>query len=569
MHPKLFPAPINSKEGERWGYIDARGDFRIQPQFGRANDFQKNGLAIVEDENGNYGVIDTKGQFIVKPEYQYIAPYQDGRAVVSDQNGYGVIDEKGNVLTNKYYSFIGSYQDDVAVFSQQKEEGTLYGYLNKKGEEVIPAQYLLAEDFKERKALVKIHENQYALLNKEGKLLYTYPYPYVGQRGDGLLVFQRETDGKYGYINEKGKVILEPQYDGAQAFRDGRAVINRIDDYLYYYGLINKSGKKILDTEYNDIEQLGENRIAVGKAVKADQPYLGSLYAIATTNGEFLSDFRYENVLPYKKGLASAHDQEQTFFLNRKGKIAQNMPILPGQGTLSIEGPLIKAMIDYQLYYVNDAGEIVWRPRKTIRLNNQYRVLQMKYKPNPDYLVYYPIVRGMEDVVAQREVNDKLKDYSQVKPIPSDQQLEYSYYGNFEIEFFQKELLVLELNGSQYYFGAAHPMPTKIYTNINLVDGEFFELKDLFKPGSSYVEVLSQIVADQIAEDENNFYTFPDAYQGIKPDQPCYVNKESLFVYFPPYDIAPYAAGFVTFEIPFSEIIDIIDQDGAFWRSFH
>ncbi|MYL54724.1 DUF3298 domain-containing protein [Pontibacillus yanchengensis] len=569
MHPKLFPAPINSKEGERWGYIDVRGDFRIQPQYGMANDFQKNGLAIVEAENGNYGVIDTKGHFIVNPNYQFISPYQDGRAVVSDQKGYSVIDEKGNVLTNTYYSFIGSYQDDVAVFSQQKEEGTLYGYLNKKGEEVIPAQYLLAEDFKERKALVKIHENQYALLNKEGKILYTYPYPYVGQRGDGLLAFQRDADGKYGYINERGKVVLEPQYDGAQAFRDGRAVVNRIDDYLYYYGLINKSGKKIVNIEYNDIEQLGENRISVGKAVNADQPYLGSLYAIATSNGELLSDYRYESVLPYKKGLASAHDREHTFFLNRKGKIAQNLPILPGQGTLSIEGPLIKAKIDYQIYYVNYAGEIVWRPRKTIRLNNQYRVLQMKYKPNPDYLVYYPIVRGMEDVVAQREVNDRLKEYSQVKPIPSDQQLEYSYYGNFEIEFFQKELLVLELNGSQYYFGAAHPMPTKIYTNINLADGEFFELKDLFKSGSSYVEVISEIVAAQIAEDENNFYVFPDAYQGIKPDQPYYVNNESLFVYFPPYEIAPYVAGFVTFEIPFSEIIDIIDQKGAFWRAFH
>ncbi|MYL34901.1 DUF3298 domain-containing protein [Pontibacillus yanchengensis] len=569
MHPKLFPAPINSKEGERWGYIDVRGDFRIQPQYGMANDFQKNGLAIVEAENGNYGVIDTKGHFIVNPNYQFISPYQDGRAVASDQKGFGVIDERGNVLTNTYYNFIGSYQDDVAVFSQKTEAGTLYGYLNKKGEEAIPAQYLFAEGFKERKALVKIHENQYALLNKEGKLLYTYPYPYVGQRGDGLLAFQRDTDGKYGYINERGKVVLETQYDGAQAFRDGRAVVNRIDDYLYYYGLINKSGKKIVDIEYNDIEQLGENRISVGKAVNADQPYLGSLYAIATSNGELLSDYRYESVLPYKKSLASAHDREHTFFLNRKGKIAQNLPILPGQGTLSIEGPLIKAKIDYQIYYVNYAGEIVWRPRKTIRLNNQYRVLQMKYKPNPDYLVYYPIVRGMEDVVAQREVNDRLKEYSQVKPIPSDQQLEYSYYGNFEIEFFQKELLVLELNGSQYYFGAAHPMPTKIYTNINLADGEFFELKDLFKPGSSYVEVISEIVAAQIAEDENNFYVFPDAYQGIKPDQPYYVNNESLFVYFPPYEIAPYVAGFVTFEIPFSEIIDIIDQKGAFWRAFH
>jgi hypothetical protein len=40
-------------------------------------------------------------------------------------------------------------------------------------------------------------------------------------------------------------------------------------------------------------------------------------------------------------------------------------------------------------------------------------------------------------------------------------------------------------------------------------------------------------------------------------------------IYFYPYEIAAYAAGFPEFEIPFEDLTDYIDTEGAFWKSFH
>ena len=37
---------------------------------------------------------------------------------------------------------------------------------------------------------------------------------------------------------------------------------------------------------------------------------------------------------------------------------------------------------------------------------------------------------------------------------------------------------------------------------------------------------------------------------------------------FAPYEVAAYAAGFVSFEVPYGQIIDIIDTKGTFWNSF-
>ncbi len=73
-----------------------------------------------------------------------------------------------------------------------------------------------------------------------------------------------------------------------------------------------------------------------------------------------------------------------------------------------------------------------------IHLNDQYKVIEEKYKPNKDYLVYYPKLKGMEDKTLEDEVNNRIKILSEVKPIEENVQLEYSYLGDFKIEFLTK-----------------------------------------------------------------------------------------------------------------------------------
>jgi hypothetical protein len=96
-----------------------------------------------------------------------------------------------------------------------------------------------------------------------------------------------------------------------------------------------------------------------------------------------------------------------------------------------------------------------------------------------------------------------------------------------------------------------------------------YKLKDLFKPGSDYVQELSRIVGKQIKEDPQYSYVFPDSYTGIAADQPFYVTDNALHLVFAPYEIAPYAAGFPTFTIPFAQIQDNINTEGEFWKAFH
>ncbi|PZT54978.1 WG repeat-containing protein [Paenibacillus silvae] len=570
----LYPISVRTTNGIRWGYMDAQGHVRLEPVLQQAQAFQPNGLAVVVKDN-RAGVINLQGQYVVQPVYDSINSFSEERAIAIDSQGFKMINEHGAVLTPRAYPFIADVQDGRAVFydtgTDQTAAGSiLYGYLDASGKEVIRAQYMSANDFQQGKAVVQIKEKEYALIDRNGNRISTYPYAYVGPLGDGLLAFQKELSGKYGYIDERGNIRIQPKFASALPFNGGQAIVNTSEDYRSNYGVINKQGSFVIQPAYNDIRELGEQRYALGKAIDPEQPYIGSVYAIADVNGRRLTEFIYRNVENYKRGLASASNGTQTYLLDLSGRPAPGYPHIEGAGSLEVVAPdLIKVFVDQRLSYVNRAGQIIWYQNTIVPLQPPYRVREEKYKPNRDYLVYYPQVEGLTSQAQQDVLNGKLKELSQVKPIPNDQQLDYTYTGDFDITFYQQQLLQLQLTGYNYPAGAAHGMPTMIYAIINLSDGQLYELKDLFKADSDYVKVLSRIVGEQIKNDPQYSYVFPDTYTGISADQPFFVTADALHLYFNPYDIAPYAAGFPTFTIPFSEIIDSINTEGTFWKAFH
>ncbi|MDQ1004859.1 hypothetical protein QFZ28_005399 [Neobacillus niacini] len=559
----LYPAEVKEIGGSKWGYINDKGNLVLPPQYESAGDFQENGLAIVQ-LNNRTGIIDNNGYFIVKPKYETISPFSEGRATAIDGEGFTVLDESGKEITSKAYSFIGDYKEGRAVAANTTENGKyVYGYLNRRGNEVIPLSYETASDFQDGKALVKLKEGSYALIDLTGKVLNSYSYPFVGDYREGMLAFRRSNDGKWGYMDESGTVLIEPQFTGTQPFIEEKAIVNVENNY---YGLIDRQGKFIIKPQYASLINLGENRYALGKAQDPERPYLFQKYAIADSNGHIYTGFIYNDVSHYKDGIASAYNDEMTFLIDKRGQRLGHLPKVQGSGSLAFVKSLIKGDIDLRVLYFDKKGELIWKQNTIIPLNDDYSVIENKFKPNKDYLVYYPQLKGIENL---ESVNQKLKELSGVKPVPQHTQLESSYAGDFDVSFYKNNLVVIEINGYDYPFGAAHGMPVKKYAHIDLKTGRFYELKDLFMSGADYVKEISEIIGDKLKNDNQYSYVFPDAYKGIKTDQPFFISEGAVNLYFEPYEIAPYAAGFPTFTISFEEINSIINKNGDFWRSFH
>lgn len=559
----LFPAVSKEIGGNKWGYIDARGKFILPPTYDQSGDFQNQGLAIVR-LNDHDGVIDSNGYFIVKPKYDTITPFSEGRATVIDHQGFKVIDERGKEITSKAYSFISDYKEGRAIIADSNELGQyLYGYLNRRGKVILLPEFESASDFNEGKAVVKMKDGTFALIDLTGKIINKYAYSFVGKEAGGLLPFQKTRDGKFGYIDEQGNIVIEPKFSGALPFMDGRAIVTVTDDYKVYYGLINRSGSYLIKPNYNNLLNLGEGRFALGKAIDPDKPYVGSKYALTDSEGHIITGFIYNGITKYQDGLSSAYNDQSTFFMDKNGKRMEHLPMVSGSGMLVFDKTLIKGEIDYRLIYFDKKGKLVWMQNTVIPVDGQNTVTEHKYKPNKDYLVYYPQINGMA------AVNQTLKALAGVKEIPSHTQLNSNYVGDFDVTFYKKNLLVIEITGYDYPFGAAHGMTVKNHVHIDLKSDVVYQLKDMFKSDSNYVKIISDNIENQIKSNKKYSYVFPDTYKGIQANQPFFISKDGLNILFTPYEIAPYSAGFPAFTVPFDDLKAILNKDGNFWKAFH
>ena len=565
----LFPAMTNTKNGSFYGYINSNGNFIIKPQFTMAMNFNSNELAIVS--NGDfYGLINSSGQYVTKPIYSYINPFVEDRAIFSKGNIMGVLDENGTPITTKEYSFIENYSDSLALATINTKDGqTLYGYIDKNGNEAIPFIYIQGTSFQDGYALVQTSDDIYQIIDKSGNIKTILPYKYVWNFNSGLMTFSEESGGPIGYIDILGNVILKPQFTMAYPANDNYLIVSKSDNYIGKYGVIDLKNNLIYPFVYNDIIYLGNNRFALGIARNDEIPIMNNIYALGTEKGVILTPFKFKNIENFNNNITSASNLKNTFFIDLCGKTITTLPIVSGTGNLSIECGLVYANVDYSPFYLTVNNDIIYKPNTVIPLNDKYSVIKEKYKPNVNYLVYYPQVDGVENNNIELDINKNLKKISNLEKVTNDMVLDYNLYGSFNVLFFKKDLFIPNISYYYYPFGAAHGMTYKKTPSINLKTGEFYNLDDLFKANSNWTQEINKIIETLIRKDKEYSYVNSNGFTGIYEDQPFYVDSNNLYIYFAPYDIAPYAAGFVTFKIPFKDIDDLINKNGSFYKSFN
>ena len=96
-------------------------------------------------------------------------------------------------------------------------------------------------------------DNLYGFAEFQGGL----KYDYVGSFREDLAVVMR--NGKYGYIDRKGKLVIPLRYDYAYSFSEGLARV-----YLHEQcGFIDKSGFQVIPFKYDNAWDYTEGLAAV------------------------------------------------------------------------------------------------------------------------------------------------------------------------------------------------------------------------------------------------------------------------------------------------------------------
>jgi hypothetical protein len=142
------------------------------------------------------------------------------------------------------------------------------------------------------KNLYPIIENgRWGYINQLGNVIIAPKFRSAGQFSEGCAPVR--LDGTYGYINMAGDFIIKPTYDVAYCFEKGQAKVF-IDAKPYF---IDLEGGIAFEHDYAEIHGFGENNCSiVGTITKK--------YGVINRKGQLLIDTVYKNMTTFSDGLA-------------------------------------------------------------------------------------------------------------------------------------------------------------------------------------------------------------------------------------------------------------------------
>lgn len=282
----------------------------------------KDGQYFVVKKNYRYGLKDITGKDILPLDYDVLVIYpEDKVAKAQIGNDYGFIDLKGTWLFKKsklVYDLYGYSQGMIVCKVNSK-----FGYLNLKGEEVIPTQYDKAEEFN-KYGLAKVgnlvgtsnYITQYGYINKQGKVIIPIQYKSLGGFNNELAYAQDPATNRYGFLDTKGNWMIKPVYI---------FTYNTFDDY-------GGTWVKMTDNKYHYIDKTGKDYGTLTKDGSGYSDFYSDYTVFKETSQPFtmidakgnklkvLDD--YKNIFSFVDGIAGyqSNDNGLYGFINMKGK---------------------------------------------------------------------------------------------------------------------------------------------------------------------------------------------------------------------------------------------------------
>lgn len=301
---------IPVKVGERWGFVDHKGNLVIAPEY-RAAEYFSEGLAMVTTTDGYCGYIDTKGEMVIAANYLNATTFSEGLAFVVEEGGCPTcIDKNGEkVFDLPQAQLAGKFCDGLALFNiPDGEDDGLFGYVDKDGKEVIKPQFEMADDFSEGLALV-FNGRQHGYINKKGEMVIKPQFEMASPFSEGLAAV---SNGElYGYVNQKGQMVIPFQYEDALPFYEGFAGVQLNGKWHF----INTKGE-MMKTTKEGFEIIGSFSNGVAP-VKKD-----GLFGYIDKNGKMVIDNQFTDAGSFIGDIAPVIKGNLCGFINRKGKMA-------------------------------------------------------------------------------------------------------------------------------------------------------------------------------------------------------------------------------------------------------
>lgn len=321
----------------------------LQGKYENVWDYKEGLIAASKDDK--YGFFDSTGKMVIPCMYNGPAQFSDGVADVKKDGKLGFIDKTGKELFPfRKYDYVGGFVNGLSSFRIIKGGKELYGFVDKSGNEVIPAAYddLQISWFENGYAIVK-KNGKYGTVNRQNVMVIPFEYEKLNDFNNGITTAKKggkwgiidtankelvaftmdyetvyefssgyaytEKKGVKGYIDTKGK----PAFTGitfSEAFpfgNNGYAIVCEEKGKRY---LLNANGSTLFKgSVYTDINQLEDNSFLVTQ---------DSVQGIIDKTGKILLPVNYTSIMQMGNNFLLVVKDGKRYYANYKGdKVAE------------------------------------------------------------------------------------------------------------------------------------------------------------------------------------------------------------------------------------------------------
>ncbi len=311
----LLLVTLSQGSGAQYAYMNQQGEFPLGQTYLEGKPFRE-GLAPVKVAVPLETVNRLLGSLLGE-----VYQGEDGTEMVER---YGFIDTRGNMV-------IPPICLDAYPFSQGLAAVELlpgkWGYLNQKGDLVVPPQYDLAQDMEAGYAVVAL-EGRYGLIDTQGQVVIPLAYTEIG---GGKGVYPVSQGDKFAYYSVTNGLLGDYVYDTAGYFSEGFSLV----EVQGKWGYVNSVGQLRLPTLYSQafhfqdslawvrtgatygyIDPNGKIQIilpaTVTEVLSFSQGYArgksGIYYGFFDRRGEEILPYQYRDAVPVSEGVGLVYD---------------------------------------------------------------------------------------------------------------------------------------------------------------------------------------------------------------------------------------------------------------------
>ena len=211
---------------------------------------------------------------------------------------------------------------------------------------------------------------------------------------------QPEKNGKWGYIDLDGKLIIPAIYDKVESFKNGQVIVQLNNKY----GLIDLNGKSLIPCMYDEVKAFSEGLANVK---------INEKWGYIDINNNIIIKAQFKAAAPFHEGLAAVQlVSNKLGYINKNGKlefeIGMNYQFINSfseglAATYKLIGKKFEKQANQwcgtsQLVYINKEGQEVLEPYHTLH----HRLDYPDYPPvNPfkDYIRDYDLLDFHNGVV--------------------------------------------------------------------------------------------------------------------------------------------------------------------------